>query len=114
VERSLAVVLGARLRNCKCVQCRRGGVVFVLPFAVDSVVFEGLLVGGVREGLAFLVRQKRCLHSVVDGWGSLRISSLGGHRGLFFVARTVGAKCWEPVRLGMLIQQGNRKCACKV
>jgi IS30 family transposase len=36
--------------------------------------------GGICEGLAFLVRQKRCLRRVVDGWGSLQISSLGGHR----------------------------------
>jgi hypothetical protein len=61
-------------------------VVFALPFAVDNVVFEGLLGGGVREGLTFLVRQKCCLLRVVDGWGNLRISSLGGHRGLFFIA----------------------------
>jgi hypothetical protein len=97
----------------------------VLPFAIDSVFFEGLLGGGVREGLAFLVRQNRCLRHVVDGWGSLRISSLGGHRGLFFVARTVGAKCWEPFRPGSakcwepfrpgrLIQRGNGRCVYKV
>jgi hypothetical protein len=78
-----------------------GGVVFTLPFAV-------------REGLAFLVRQKRCLRRIVDGWGSLRISSLWGHHGLFFVARTVGAKCWEPFRLGRLILRGNRKSVYKV
>jgi hypothetical protein len=35
----------------------RGGVVFVLSFAVDSVIFEGLLGGDAREGLAFLFRQ---------------------------------------------------------
>jgi hypothetical protein len=70
--------------------------------------------GGVREGLAFRIRQKRCVRRVVDGRGSLRISSLGGHRGLFFVARTMGAKCWEPACLGKLIQRGSGKCVCKV
>jgi hypothetical protein len=89
-------------------------VVFTLPFAVDNVVFEGFLGGGVREGLAFFVCQRRCLCRVVDGWGSLRISSLGGHHGLFFVARTMGAKCWEPFRPGRLIQRGNGKCVRKV
>jgi hypothetical protein len=98
------VVLVVRLRNCRCVQCRGGWDGLALSFAVDSVVFKGLLGSGVREGLAFLIRQKRCLRRVVNGWGSLRISSLGGHRGLFCVARTVGAKCWEPACLGKLIQ----------
>jgi hypothetical protein len=46
--------------------------------------------------------------------GNLQISSFGGHHGLFFVARTVGAKCWEPFRPCRLIQWGNRKCVCKV
>jgi hypothetical protein len=53
-------------------------MVLVLSFAVDNVVFEGLLEGGVREVLAILISQKRCLHRVVNGWDSLRISSLGG------------------------------------
>jgi hypothetical protein len=33
---------------------------------------------------------------------SLRISSLGCHHGLFFVARTVGAKCWDLICMGKL------------
>jgi hypothetical protein len=90
-----------------------GGMVLALSFAVDSVVFKGLL-GGVREGLAFLIRQKCCLRRVINGWGNLRISSLGGHRGSFFIARTVGAKCWEPACLDKLIQRGSGKCVCKV
>jgi hypothetical protein len=89
-------------------------VVLALSFVVDSVVFEGLLGGSVREGLAFLIRQKCCLCRVVNGWGSLRISSLGGQHGSFFVARTVGAKCWQPACLGKLIQRGSGKCVCKV
>jgi hypothetical protein len=89
-------------------------MVLALSFAFDSVIFKGLLGGGVREGLAFLIRQKRCLCRVVNGWGSLRISSLRGHRGSFFVAQTMGAKCWEHACLGNLIQRGSGKCVCKV
>jgi hypothetical protein len=32
-------------------------VVLALSFAVDSVIFEGFLGDGVREGLAFLLHQ---------------------------------------------------------
>jgi hypothetical protein len=85
-------------------------MVVALSFAVDGVIFEGLLGGG----LAFLIRQKRCLRRVVNGWGSLRVNSLVGHRGLFFVARTVGAKCWEHACLGKLIQRRSGKCVCEV
>jgi hypothetical protein len=89
-------------------------MVLALSFALDSIVFKGLLGSGVHEGLSFLIHQKRCLRRVVNGWGNLRISSLGGHRGLFFVARTVGAKCWEPAFLCKLIQRGSGKCIYKV
>jgi hypothetical protein len=62
-----------------------GGVILALSLA-DSVIFEGLLEGGVREGFAFLLRQECCLRRVVDGRDSLLGCSLGGHHGLFFVA----------------------------
>jgi hypothetical protein len=68
-------------------------VLLALSFA-DSFIFEGLLGGVVREGLAFFLSQQRCLRCFIDGWSCLRASSLGRHHGLFFVARTVGAKCW--------------------
>jgi hypothetical protein len=48
-----------------------------------------------RGPCLFFLSQQRCLRCFVDGWGCLRTISLGGHRGLFFVARTVGAKCWN-------------------
>jgi hypothetical protein len=68
------------------------GLFVALPLA-ESVVFGGLLVGGVDEGegLALFLGQQCCLRSLV----SLRASFLGCHRGWFFVARTVGAKCWN-------------------
>jgi hypothetical protein len=44
----------------------------------------------------------------MDG-AAFELARLGGHRGLFFVARTMGARCWEPFRLGRLIQRGNSK-----
>jgi hypothetical protein len=47
------------------------------------------------RALPFFLSQQRCLRCFIDGWGCLRTSSLGGHRGLFFVARTVGAKYWN-------------------
>jgi hypothetical protein len=57
-------------------------VVMALPFAVDGIIFEGLLKDVVCNGsLAFLLRQVRCLRCVVDGSDDLRILSLGSHRG---------------------------------
>jgi hypothetical protein len=46
--------------------------------AVDSVIFEGLLGGGVREGFAFLLRQECYLCCIVDGCDGLGSCSLGG------------------------------------
>jgi hypothetical protein len=76
------VVLVVVLRSCRCIGCLRGWVLLALSFA-DSFIFGGFLGGVVREGLAFFLSQQRCLCCFVDGWGCLRISSLGCHRGLF-------------------------------
>jgi hypothetical protein len=59
------------------------GLFVALPLA-ECVVFAGLLVGGVDEGLALFLSQQCCLRGLV----SLRA---GG----FSVARTVGAECWN-------------------
>jgi hypothetical protein len=72
-----------------------GGVVLALSLTVDDDIFEGLLKSVVHEGFSFLLRQERCLRRVVDGSGGLRACSLGGHRGMFLVAPTVGAKSWN-------------------
>jgi hypothetical protein len=65
-----------------------------LPLA-ECVVFTGFLVGGVYKGLALFLGQQRCLHCFFNGWGCLRAGSLGCHHEWFFVAPTVGAKCWN-------------------
>jgi hypothetical protein len=57
VERSLVVVLVVRHRTAGAYSAIGGGVVLALSLAIDSVIFEGLLGVGVREGLAFLFCQ---------------------------------------------------------
>jgi hypothetical protein len=69
-------------------------VLLALSFA-DNFVFGGLLGGVVREGLAFFLSQQRCLHCFVDGWGCLRISLLGCHRGLFVRSTNGGRQMLE-------------------
>jgi hypothetical protein len=70
--------------------------------------------GGVREGLAFILHQLCCLRRVVNGWGSLQICSLAGHRGLFFRSTNGGRQMLEPALQGKLIQRESRKSVCKV
>jgi hypothetical protein len=60
------------------------GLFIALPLA-ECVVFAGFLVGGVDKGLALFLGQQHCLRSFVNGWGCLRASSLGCHRGWFFL-----------------------------
>jgi hypothetical protein len=73
-----------------------GGVILALSLVDDVVIFKGLLRGVVREGFAFLLRQECCLHRVVDGCGTLRGCSLGGHRGVFFRRTNSGRQMLEP------------------
>jgi hypothetical protein len=65
-----------------------------LPLA-ECVVFAGFLVGGVDKGLALFLGQQRCLRCFVNGWAAFELALLGAIAGGFFVARTVGAKCWN-------------------
>jgi hypothetical protein len=68
-------------------------MVLALSFA-HIFIFKGLL--GVLSARALpLFSASSCLRCFIDGWDCLRTSSLGGHRGLFFAAQTVGAKCWN-------------------
>jgi hypothetical protein len=87
-------------------------VILALSLAIDSVIFKGLLGGGVCEGFAFLLCQECCLRCVVNGCGSLQSSSLGGHRGLFFRCMNAGHQMLEPALQDRLIQQeiGERVC----
>jgi hypothetical protein len=49
----------------------------------------------------------------MDG-AAFELARLGAIAGCFFVARMVGAKCWDLICLCKLIQQGGGKCVCKV
>jgi hypothetical protein len=69
--------------------------------------------GGVREGLAFLLRQQRCLRRVISGWGSLRIFSLGAHHGLFFQSTNGGRQMLEPSLQDKSIQRESKDRVCK-
>jgi hypothetical protein len=73
----------------------RVGVVLALSLAIDSVIFEGLLGGGAREGFAFLLRQECCLRCIINGRDSLRGCSLGGHCRLFFSRMNGGSQILE-------------------
>jgi hypothetical protein len=71
----------------------------------ESVVFGGLLVGGVDEGegLALFLGQQCCLRSLV----SLRASFLGCHHGWFFRSTNGGRQMLELALLGKLNQRGS-------
>jgi hypothetical protein len=80
----------------------------------ECVVFAGFLVGGVCEGLALFLGQQHCLRCFVHGWGCLRASSLGCHRGWFFRSTNGGRQMLEPALLGKLIQWGSESNVNKV
>jgi hypothetical protein len=79
----------------------------VHPLAVDGIIFEGLLEGVVCEGLAFLLRQERCLHRIVDRGGDLRTCSLRGHRRMFSRRTNGGRQMLELANPGTT--KSNRK-----
>jgi hypothetical protein len=81
----------------------------VLPLA-ESVVFGGLLVGGVDEGLALFLGQQCCLRNLV----SLRASSLGCHRGWFFRSTNGGRQMLELALPSKLIQRWSESNVNKV
>jgi hypothetical protein len=60
---------------------------------VEGVVFSGLLVGGVGEGegLALFAASS----ATFAASSAFELAFLGAIAGGFFVARTVGAKCWN-------------------
>jgi hypothetical protein len=69
-------------------------VLLALSFA-NNFIFEGLLgVLSMRALPFFLASSAAFAASSMDG-AAFELARLGGHRGLFFVARTVGAKCWN-------------------
>jgi hypothetical protein len=83
-----------------------GGLrLFSRAAGAESVVFGGLLVGGVDEGegLALFLGQECCLRSLV----SLRASFLGCHRGWFFRSTNGGRQMLELALRCKLIQRGS-------
>jgi hypothetical protein len=73
---------------------------FIALSLAECVVFAGFLVGGVDKGLALFLGQQRCLRCFVNGWGCLRASSLGCHRGWFFRSTNGGRQMLELALLG--------------
>jgi hypothetical protein len=90
-----------------------GGLFIALPL-VECVVFAGFLMGGVDKGLALFLSQQRCLRCFVNGWGCLRASSLGCHRGWFSHSTNGGRQKLELALPSRMIQRGNDNDANKV
>jgi hypothetical protein len=78
---------------------------FIALPLVECVVFAGFLMGGVDKGLALFLGQQRCLCCFVNGWGCLRVSSLGCHRGWLFRSTNGGRQMLELALLGESIQR---------
>jgi hypothetical protein len=91
------------LRSCRCGDCLR---VWVVHCAASSecVIFACFLVGGVDKGL-------RCS---INGWGCLRASSLGCHRGWFSRSTNGERQMLELALPSRMIQRGNDNNADKV
>lgn len=73
----------------------RGGVILALSLAVDSVIFEGLLgVLSMRALPFFSARSAAFAASSMDAT-TFKVALFGAIAGCFFVARKMGAKCWN-------------------
>jgi hypothetical protein len=59
----------------------------------ESVVFSGLLVGGVGEGEDLALFAASSVAFAASS--AFELAFLGAIAGGIFVARTVGAKCWD-------------------
>jgi hypothetical protein len=72
---------------------RAAGAESVVFAGAENVVFSSLLVGGVGdgEGLALFAASSAAFAASL----AFELAFLGAIAGGFFVARTVGAKCWN-------------------
>jgi hypothetical protein len=72
---------------------RAAGAESVVFAGAENVVFSSLLVGGVGEGegLALFAASSAAFAAS----SAFELAFLGAIAGGFFVARTVGAKCWN-------------------
>jgi hypothetical protein len=73
---------------------KAAGAESVVFAGVENVVFSSLLVGGVGEceGLALFFATSSAAFAASSAF---ELAFLGAIAGGFFVARTVGAKCWN-------------------
>jgi hypothetical protein len=62
---------------------------------VDSVVFAGFLIGSVCKGLALFSASSAAFAASSTDGAAFELALLGAIAGGLFVARTVGAKCWN-------------------
>jgi hypothetical protein len=61
----------------------------------ECVVFVGFLVGGVCKGIALFSRPAAAFAASSTDGAAFELALLCAIVGGFFVARTVGAKCWN-------------------
>jgi hypothetical protein len=88
-------------------------VVLALSFAIDSVIFEGLLGVVFARSLPFFSASSAAFAaSSMDGQPS-NLLSWGPSR-VVFRSTNGGRQMLEHACLGMLIQWGGGKCVCKV
>jgi hypothetical protein len=72
-----------------------GGMVLALSLVVDSVIFKGLLGVVSARALPFFSASSAALAASSMDATAFEVALLGDIAGCFFVARTVGAKCWN-------------------
>jgi hypothetical protein len=68
---------------------------FIALSLAECVVFAGFLVGGVDKGLALFSASSAAFAASSTDGAAFELALLGAIAGGFFVARTVGAKCWN-------------------
>jgi hypothetical protein len=66
------------------------------------------------RALPFFLDQQRCLRCFVNGWGCLRTSSLGCHRGWFLRSTNGGRQMLVLAFPSKRIQRGSGESVCKV
>jgi hypothetical protein len=72
-----------------------GSWLIVALSLADGVVFAGFLVGGVCKGLALFSASSAAFAASSTDGATFELALLGAIVGGLFVARMVGAKCWN-------------------
>jgi hypothetical protein len=76
-----------------------GSGLIVALSLTECVVFAGFLVGVVGEGLALFSASSAAFAASSTDGAAFELALLGAIAGGLFVARTVGAKCWNLLSL---------------